>query len=385
MPHIKVKPFNLDIIDNKVNGFIKFRATSNISDLILCEYKGYKLFLDIIRKDNEYLIKPNKITKLANSDILKEILNGFAKELDLDITHSNTNLKPYKPKVTHRAEKSIEDFYDFKSNFSKIKLEVGFGSGRHLLYRALEEKDTLFIGIEIHTPSIEQILKQIELNSIENIWILNYDARLLLEMLPSNILDTIYVHFPVPWDKKPHRRVISEFFVNEALRVLKKGGYLELRTDSLNYYKYSLEVFSMPKKSSFRVEKNRDIEVISKYEARWRRMNKDIYTLTLQSLEDSKEKVFDIDFGFENLLSKNIKLPKDSIVVDDYFVHFGKEWRIDDGFVVEVSFGSFNMPEKKMLVCKDEKPSYLPSNPVKSIVNMKAHNLIKEVLNGKCN
>lgn len=381
MPHIKVEPFDIDVIKNSKNTLVEFIAKSDGGDIALVNFNGVRLFLDIIKKDKEYLIKPNKVTKISDSSILKDILNSFAKEFNLKVTHSNTNPKPYKPKIAHWALKSIEDFYNFKSDYKKIKLEVGFGSARHLLYRAKEERDTLFIGIEIHTPSINQLLKQINLQDIKNIVVLNYDARLLLEMLPSNILDTIYVHFPVPWDKKPHRRVISNSFLKEALRALKKGGFLELRTDSVKYYNYSLEVFSTPKRADFRVLKNSDIEVISKYEERWRRMNKDIYTLTTYSLENSKDKDIEIDFSF-NKPKKEPLLPKDSIVKEDYFVHFGKEFKFDNGFVVECSFGSFNMPEKKMIVADGDSCYYLPSNPIKSLVNQKAHNLIKEVLNG---
>jgi tRNA (guanine-N7-)-methyltransferase len=380
MPHIKVKPFKSTILDSN-NGFVEFRANYNNNELVLINYKGHELFLDIIKKDKEFLIKPNKITKLSDSSILKEVLNKFAKDFNLEVFHSNTAIKPFKPKIAHWALKSIEDFYDFKSDFKKIKLEVGFGSARHLLYRAKQEEDTLFIGIEIHTPSINQLLKQITLQDIKNILVLNYDARLLLEMLNSNILDTIYIHFPVPWDKKPHRRVISKKFLEEALRVLKKGAFLELRTDSINYYNYALEVFSSPKRAEFRVLKNSDIEIISKYEARWRRMNKDIYTLTIYSLEESKDRSLNIDFTFSKPKDK-ISLPKGSIVKDDYFVHFGKEFKMEDGFVVECSFGSFNMPEKKMIVVKGGSCRYLPTNPVKSVANYKAHNFIKEVLNG---
>jgi tRNA (guanine-N7-)-methyltransferase len=325
MPHIKVKPFKSTILDSN-NGFVKFRANYNNNELVLINYKGYELFLDIIKKDKEFLIKPNKITKLSDSSILKEILNKFAKDFNLEVFHSNTAIKPFKPKIAHWVLKSIEDFYDFKSDFKKIKLEVGFGSARHLLYRSKQEEDTLFIGIEIHTPSINQLLKQITLQDIKNILVLNYDARLLLEMLNSNILDTIYIHFPVPWDKKPHRRVINKKFLEEALRVLKKGAFLELRTDSINYYNYALEIFSFPKRAEFRVLKNSDIEIISKYEARWRRMNKDIYTLTIYSLEESKDRSLNIDFTFSKPKDK-ISLPKGSIVKDDYFVHFGKEFK----------------------------------------------------------
>ncbi len=57
----------------------------------------------------------------------------------------------------------------------------------------------------------------------------------LWNLLTSNKVEKIFVHFPVPWDKKPHRRIFSNEFINEALRILKIKGTLELRTDSRKY------------------------------------------------------------------------------------------------------------------------------------------------------
>ncbi len=384
MPHLKVKPFSLESIERITPSLSLYKATEGGSDMVLFDSDKEKICLDIIKREKEYLVKPNKITRGADSQSLKEILDRFAKICNLEVLHSNIQMKRSKPKIAHKYLKSIEEFYDFRSDYKKIKLEIGFGSGRHLLYRAKEERETLFIGVEIHSPSIEQLLKQITLQGIENILVVNYDARLLLEMLQSNSLEMIYVHFPVPWDKKPHRRVISKAFVEQALRTLKKGGILELRTDSENYYRYALEVFSSPKRASFKVEKNREIEIISKYEARWRRMNKDIYTLSLQSLEESPEKKLELNFDFDTILLENKKLPKESIVKRDYFVHFGKVYKKSSGYgyAIECSFGSFSMPEKKMIIVEKEGAFYLPSRPVKSRVNQEAHNLIKEVFNG---
>ncbi len=385
MPHLKVKPFSLSKIEKSSSRFTLFNAMDgHKGNVVLYEKSTDARFLDIVQKEAEYLIKPNSITRGADAQTLKKILEEFAQMCELDVIHSNTQSNLNKPKLASEYLKSIEDFYDFKTEFEKVKVEVGFGSARHLLYRAAQEPETLFIGIEIHTPSINQLLKQIALQGVKNILVLNYDARLLLEMLPSNVLETIYVHFPVPWDKKPHRRVISTAFVTQALRALKKGGKLELRTDSDNYYVYALEVFSSLLKAEFTVSKNSYIEVISKYEERWRRMEKDIYTLSLYSLEESKEERIELNFDLDKISLEDIKVPRESIVKSDFFVHFGKRFKSDSkkGFVVECSFGSFTMPEKKIIVANEEKCYYLPSKPVKTRVNQKAHNLIKEVLNG---
>jgi len=390
MPHIKAKPFLDSAIDEliKKEEFCKFRAIPKRGaiELLGVEYKGNSFLLEIKKAKDSTIIRADKVSRPLNVEIIKEVLKKIAKEANLTIINSNLNQKLAKANLANRFEKQIEDFEGINFSDKRVALEVGFGSGRHLLYRAKNNPNTLFIGVEIHTPSIRQLLRQIELNSLENIWVVNYDARLLLEMLPSNSLEKIFIHFPVPWDKKPHRRVISDSFLNEAIRVLAPDGELELRTDSDNYYKYSLEVFSRPKRVSFKVEKNRDLEVISKYEARWRQMGKDIYTLTLISQEKSEDKnlIGDFKFNIDIDESKVSNLPKEAIVKDDYFIHFGKEYRFSDssGGIIECSFGSFERPEHKYLIYKDNTSLYYyPQRPVATSSNLKAHKAIEELLN----
>lgn len=385
MPHIKVKPFDTAAIDKIADDFVVFRAIDeqSMQEVVLLREDGEELFLNIVKKEKDYLIKPNSITKGAKISLLKELLVKFAATLDLEIVYTNTQAKPNKPQIAQEYLKSIEDFYNFSPEFKSVKIEVGFGSARHLLYRAKQEPQTLFIGVEIHTPSINQLLKQINLQGIKNIWVLNYDARLLLEMIPSNILDTIYVHFPVPWDKKPHRRVISKAFTAQSMRTLKKGAFLELRTDSQNYYEHAVQTFGAFNQCEFSIKKNIDIDIVSKYEERWRKMQKSIYTLHLFALEHSKEHTAEIEFSFDKIAFCNQSVPKKSIIKDDYFVHFGRRYNKSSGsgFAVECSFGNFQMPEKKMIVV-DKDTRYLPTNPVKSMANWHAHNFIKEVLHG---
>ncbi|MCB4764152.1 MAG: tRNA (guanosine(46)-N7)-methyltransferase TrmB, partial [Sulfurovum sp.] len=239
MPHIKVKPFDTSLIETKISQstLLKFRVTAiNQGDElwgIVLENKEF--LLQVKHYDDSILIKYDKVTRPLKVNLLKKALKYIVNELKLEVISSNIS----QHKDTYYAskyEKSIEDFYTASFSFKKISVEIGFGSGRHLLYQAKKHPNTLFIGLEIHTPSAQQVLKQIELQNLKNIWIVNYDARLFLEMLPSNLLEKIFIHFPVPWDKKPHRRIISLNFLSESMRVLKKEGRLELRTDSKNYF-----------------------------------------------------------------------------------------------------------------------------------------------------
>jgi len=392
VPHLIVRPFETASLDRLVaeGELCTFRGVEegHSVELLGVRYEGEPFVLEIKRRSKDLLIRPDKISRPLDVGRIKRALGALAEAAGLEILHSNIEHRAGKPPLAEEADKKIRDFESIETfPREKVALEVGFGSGRHLLWQAERHPETLFIGVEIHTPSAQQVLRQIRLRSLQNVWVLNYDARLLLEMLPSNRLETIYVHFPVPWDKKPHRRVISDAFVQEALRVLRPGGILELRTDSENYYRYALEVFSRPVKSEFLVEKNRELEVVSKYEARWRKMEKNIYTLSLKALEESPPLRLEGDFDLQAPPSweKIASLPKKPLLREEHFVHFGHRYRFADGSggIVECSFGSFDRPEHKYLLWREgEGIGYFPDLPVRSATNLKAHQTIGATLHG---
>ncbi len=395
MPHIKVKPFAGNKLDELVSkgDLLSFRAVSKApnsgkesnKELLGLVLEGERFALELHKRDGEYLIKAEKSTRPLDANKIKRALRLLAQKADLEIMHENISLSTSKPSLAEEYNKSIGDFENIDFGGRKIAVEVGFGSGRHLLYQAKANPYILHIGIEIHTPSAQQVLKQINLQGIDNIWVVNYDARLLLEMLPSNAAKMIYVHFPVPWDKKPHRRVISRNFVDEALRVLDQGGALELRTDSDKYYRYALEVFSTFHRAHFEVRKNSEAVIRSKYEERWQRQDKDIYNLTLFSYEISVQRQKDYIFDFDGKIKQSDdlwRLPLKSIVKDDHFVHFGKRYEINQGAgaLIECSFGSFDRPEHKLIMIDRVNASYYPQPPVKTSSNYKAHQIIGEYI-----
>ncbi len=388
MPHIKVKPFDKEKIEEILpkSDFLTFRAKSlnGKDELYGIDLKGTTFLLHLKPDDDTYLLKYEKVTRPLKVNLLKEAIEKTAQALDLEIVGSNITIHPKKSAFASAYEKKIEDFEEITFPKERVCVEVGFGSGRHLLYQAQKHPDILFIGLEIHTPSAQQVLKQIELLGLDNIWVVNYDARLFLEMLPSNLLEKIYVHFPVPWDKKPHRRVISSQFLDVSMRTLKKGGRLELRTDSDNYFWYALETFFALKKVEVEVRKNEALEVTSKYEARWLKMEKDIYDCYVTSMEESPQKQERLDFNF-NIVKyrkgREYGLPKKPLVFDGYFVHFEQIYRIGkEAMFVKASFGSFDRPEHKFIYIGEAGAHYFVSRPVKTKVNHLAHQKIVEYL-----
>ena len=389
MPHLKVRPFDssgiAQVLAKSKIMRLHAKSLSSSDELIGVEHAGEEFLLQIKPDDKATLLKYDKVTRPLKVNIVKEAIGTVAKELGLEVLSSNIAISSTKAPLSSKYFKKIEDFKDIVFPKEKVSVEVGFGSGRHLLYQAQENPDTLFIGLEIHTPSAQQVLKQIELQGVENIWVVNYDARLFLEMLPSNACEQIFVHFPVPWDKKPHRRVISRTFLDESMRVLGKGGRLELRTDSDTYFWYSLETFFSTPKAEVEVRKNETLEVTSKYEARWKRQEKDIYDVYVKCKETSEDKHLVLDFNFNIVKYRNgleNELPKEALVFDGYFVHFERMFKTQDAkLLIKCAFGSFDRPEHKYILLDKTSCRYFVSPPVKTSVNYEAHKKIMELLN----
>jgi len=391
MPHLKVQPFDTVLIEEKLpqSTIMTFRAKALKGDdeIIGVAHGGEEFLLQVKPDSKATLVKYDKVTRPLKVNLLKEALDKVSKELDLEILSSNIALSYSKPPLASEYFKKIEDFETIEYSREKISVEVGFGSGRHLLYQAQKNPDILFIGLEIHTPSAQQVLRQIELQGIDNIWVVNYDARLFLEMLPSNRCEQIFVHFPVPWDKKPHRRVISPSFLGESMRVLRKGGRLELRTDSDKYFWYALETFFAVPKTEVKIRKNEALEVTSKYEARWQKQEKDIYDVYVKCNENSDEMDLRIDFNFSSVkYTKNLEehVPKKALVFDDFFVHFERSYKVgSNALLLKCAFGSFERPEHKYILAEENGSRYFASEPVKTTVNYAAHRKIVELLSQK--
>lgn len=390
MPHLHIDKFKAIDFPQTVDGVEFSFLVENVNNaneiLIGTKVDKDEFFLLVRQDENKNLLKSDKLTRPASIYNVHKALLAYAKGANLDVISSNV---PEYEKNIHlekvNALKNINYFVDSFPNVKELRIEVGFGSGRHLLHQASQNKDILFIGIEIHRPSIEQVLKQIAIQDLDNLLILDYDARLFMELVPSNIVGKIYVHFPVPWDKKPHRRVISTTFIEEARRVLSVNGRLELRTDSENYYAYSYETFIAFNKTSLQINKNKEIAISSKYEDRWKKMEKNIYDVTMINEEESEALSIEGSFEFSsvNVKKENVlKLHSKTEKLEGAFIHFERIYSYYDTILLRISMGSFDRPEHLYVLISREQINYFPHLPLKSKSNLIAHKYLDGVLHG---
>lgn len=139
----------------------------------------------------------------------------------------------------------------FSHSIDRLKIEIGFGRGKNLLQRAVEMPNVGFIGIEPFINSMVQCIRSLEELKLQNIRLYDGNAIHLLDWLPDDCIDVIYLLYPDPWTKKKHwkRRFISPINLERFSRVLKKDGVFYFSSDIDDYINWTL--FHFNRHSSF--------------------------------------------------------------------------------------------------------------------------------------
>jgi tRNA (guanine-N7-)-methyltransferase len=126
-------------------------------------------------------------------------------------------------------------------------VEIGFGMGDTTAQIAATIPDHNFIGIEVHTPGVGNLLKLIDEQKLDNVRLMQHDAvEVFTHMIAPNSLAGVHVFFPDPWHKARHnkRRLIQGPFVNLLVSRLAPGGYIHCATDWQEYAEQMLEVLN---------------------------------------------------------------------------------------------------------------------------------------------
>jgi tRNA (guanine-N7-)-methyltransferase len=149
------------------------------------------------------------------------------------------------PKFLVGYKKEMLDFEQAFGRKAPVILEIGFGMGDTTAHiaRAMPDKD--FLGVEVHTPGVGSLLKQIGEQGITNLRLIQHDAfEVLNHMIADGSLAGVHIFFPDPWHKAKHnkRRLIQGPFVKSLCEKLAPGGYIHCATDWEDYAIQMLEV-----------------------------------------------------------------------------------------------------------------------------------------------
>ena len=170
---------------------------------------------------------------------------------------------------------------------TKLFFEIGFGSGDIIHKQAKLNPDNIYIGIEYYRKGIAQLIEKIEKTNLNNLKILHGDARRLLEDIPDQIFDEIWIFFPDPWPKKRHskRRFLQLEIIKMLHKKIKSGGKLIISSDDKNYIAWTLSLIFIGKYFSWLAESPSDWRLPSnnyfgsKYEKKGLKSDREPYFL----------------------------------------------------------------------------------------------------------
>ena len=125
-----------------------------------------------------------------------------------------------------------------------LHLEIGFGSGEHLAYRADLLPDHGFIGCEPFLNGVATMLGHVRDRHLLNVRLHTGDALDVLQRVPDGALSFLYLLHPDPWPKARHakRRMMNDGPVDLIAAKLKLGGEFRLATDHPVYLDWALMV-----------------------------------------------------------------------------------------------------------------------------------------------
>lgn len=163
--------------------------------------------------------------------------------------------------------------------------EIGFGMGETTATIAAGMPDKNFIGVEVHTPGVGSLLKQIGERELSNLRLIQHDAvEVLTHMIAPDSLAGIHVFFPDPWHKARHnkRRLIQAPLVALLVSRLMPGGYLHCATDWQEYAEQMLDVLGAEpglQNTAADYSSRPDYRPITKFENRGLRLGHGVWDL----------------------------------------------------------------------------------------------------------
>jgi tRNA (guanine-N(7)-)-methyltransferase (EC 2.1.1.33) len=144
--------------------------------------------------------------------------------------------------VIQNPEKWKGHWKDIFGNERDIHIEIGTGKGKFIVEMAKAHPEINFIGIERYTSVIVTALDRLLEAGVDNLRLLNVDARDLESYFAPGEICRIYLNFSDPWPKKRHekRRLTYRSYLEIYQRLLKPEGGIHLKTDNQGFFEYSL-------------------------------------------------------------------------------------------------------------------------------------------------
>ncbi len=126
-----------------------------------------------------------------------------------------------------------------------IHIELGMGRGKFLTTHAVNHPHVNYIGMELRNEVVCDGLEKALALKLNNIVLLPINIMEIEEVFEKHEADTLYINFCDPWPKVRHakRRLTHRLFLERYRNILKKGGTVQLKTDSRELFDFSVVEF----------------------------------------------------------------------------------------------------------------------------------------------
>lgn len=216
----------------------------------------------------------------------------------LEILHNATDL------FIADCEKQHGKWRWFFGNNKPLHVEVGAGKGQFIIANALKYPNINFIALEKDSTILTKAVKKAEEiikkgYPINNLKFILGDASKIEFIFDDNEVDLIYLNFSDPWPKKRQakRRLTYDSFLKQYYQILKPQGLIELKTDNLGFFDYSLNQFQQHNEwfkilySTYDLYQALDDEInknniATEYEDKFHKANVKINKIVVQSVKN---------------------------------------------------------------------------------------------------
>lgn len=132
--------------------------------------------------------------------------------------------------------------------FSGIYVEIGSGSGLHLLELAKQNPAILCVGLEIRFKRAFKTGEKAERLGLSNVLVMRTDARYIGEIFDVAGVSAFFVNYPDPWDKRRWKknRIVNEEMITTMHGLLCDGGFIRYKTDHHEYFHSTNALFTAP-------------------------------------------------------------------------------------------------------------------------------------------
>jgi tRNA (guanine-N7-)-methyltransferase len=134
-----------------------------------------------------------------------------------------------------------------------VDLEIGTGNGLHFFHQASRHQDRNLIGTELKYKPLIQTIRRCTKFGFKNARICRYHAFNVDLMFEKEELNNIFIHFPDPWvtPRKPKNRFVNARVLDLLWERQRPGSTLEFKTDSREYFLWSMEQI---RESKYKIE-----------------------------------------------------------------------------------------------------------------------------------